>query len=106
MTATASTSSILVPAPVSAAATTALTSSRWWREATSGTTPPNSSWSAACEETTLESTRGPSVTAAQVSSQEVLDRQQLHRSAAPVYATPARAGDSNHMIRASSPLSW
>jgi hypothetical protein len=50
---------------------TPLTSSRWWREATSGTTPPNRSWNAAWDEITLESTRGPSMTAAQVSSQDV-----------------------------------
>src|SRR4051794_23327533 len=69
--ATASTSSSVPPASRSAASTTGSTSSRWWRAATSGTTPPKPSWALACEEMTLLRIRGPSSTAAQVSSQEV-----------------------------------
>ena len=47
-------------------------------------------WAAACEEIALASTRGPSSTAAQVSSQEV----------------SIASAQSSHMISASSPLSW
>ena len=69
--ATASISSSPTPASASAASTTGAVSSRWWREATSGTTPPKCAWAAACEEIRFERIRGPSSTAAQVSSQEV-----------------------------------
>ena len=93
-----------------ACSTTTLTSSRWWREAISGTTPPKrscTSWEEITFERSLPS--APS-TAAQVSSQLRLERQDQFIPAAlrvgHVVERPRSVAGVRHITSASSPLSW